>query len=158
MIAHYKRTWNVKMATLVILGIIFYIGFTAVIVCFGPHLIRQAITDKQWVLLVLPLGFLVGWGVWTFGMLSILGPETTVEIAKGHFSMRSGFSFFRTQRRFPLAEIKNAYLSNVGWGLHHLILEMKDDSFVRVHTLLSANDLREIIDGLRKKVGTKVRA
>ena len=158
MIAHYKRGWNVKMAAMLILSAFFYLCFTAIIVFFGPPIIRQAITDRQWVLLVLPLGFLVGWGVWTYGMFVILGPEITVEIAKGHFSMRSGPSFFRTQRRFALAEIKNAYLRDTGLGLFHLILEMKDGSHTNVHTLLSPEDLREVIDRLRKKVGAKVKA
>jgi hypothetical protein len=155
MIARYKRGWNVKMAALIILAALFYVAFTALIVCFGPSIIRQIFAEKQWGLFVLPAGFLLGWGVWTFGMLSVLGPDTTVEIANGEFMLRSGFSVFTTRWRFRLSEIQNAYFSNVGWGLHHIFLEMKDGSLSRVHTLLSQADLRDIVDRLREQIASQ---
>lgn len=143
------------MAALLMLAALSYAAFTAFVVYFGPIFLKQAFADRQWGLLILPLAFLIGWGVWTFGMLSLLGPDTTAEIANGEFSLSSGFSIFTTRRRFRLSDIQSAYFSNVGWGLHHLFLEMKDGSLARVQTLLSADDLREIVDRLRAQIDSQ---
>jgi hypothetical protein len=151
MILRYKRTWNVGMVALVVLSALAYLAFTVVLGCFGPQVVLQIVASKQWMALILPVAFLAGWGAWTFGMLSLLGSETAVEIAGDEFSLRSGRRPFTTRWRYRLSEIQDAHFGHVGWGLHHLFLEMKDGSFNRVQTQLSANDLRDIVYRVREQ-------